>query len=84
MNKYIEEFTDLISNCSMDNTYKMAWCRALVEYSCREAEKHFKQQEGVVQSVLNTRIGDGPRKLDKLSLIDAVTLMPKKNYSNLI
>ena len=50
----------------------------------REAEKHFKQQEGVVQSVLNTRIGDGPRKLDKLSLIDAVTSMPKKNYSNLI
>ena len=33
----------------------------------REAEKHFKQQEGVVQSVLNTRIGDGPRKLDKIA-----------------
>ena len=43
MNKYIEEFTDLISNCSMDNTYKMAWCRALVEYSCNYANKkiHF-------------------------------------------
>lgn len=34
MHKYIEELTDLISNCSMDNTYKMAWCRALVEHSC--------------------------------------------------
>ena len=33
LNKYIEEFTDLISNCSMDNTYKMSWCRALVELS---------------------------------------------------
>ena len=39
MNKYIEEFTDLISNCSMDNTYKMAWCRALVEYSFNQADK---------------------------------------------
>ena len=43
LNKYIEEFTDLISNCSMDNTYKMAWCRALVEYSCNHTDKkiHF-------------------------------------------
>lgn len=43
MNKYIEEFTDLISNCSMDNTYKMSWCRALVEYSCNHTDKkiHF-------------------------------------------
>ena len=39
LNKYIEEFTDLISNCSMDNTYKMAWCRALVEYSCNHTDK---------------------------------------------
>ena len=27
----------------MDNTYKMAWCRALVEYTCNHADKkiHF-------------------------------------------
>ena len=43
MHKYIEDLTDLISNCSMDNTYKMSWCRALVEYSCNNTEKkvHF-------------------------------------------
>ena len=43
MHKYIENLTDLISNCSMDNTYKMSWCRALVEYSCNNTEKkvHF-------------------------------------------
>ena len=23
----------------MDNTYKMSWCRALVEYSCNNTEK---------------------------------------------
>ena len=43
MHKYIEDLTDLISNCSMDNTYKMSWCRALVEYSYNNTEKkvHF-------------------------------------------
>ena len=39
MHKYIEDLTDLISNCSMDNTYKMSWCRALVEYSYNNTEK---------------------------------------------
>ena len=43
MHKYIDDLTDLISNCSMDNTYKMSWCRALVEYSYNNTEKkvHF-------------------------------------------
>ena len=56
MNKYIEEFTDLISNCSMDNTYKMAWCRALVEYSCNHANKkiHFdKLSEQIYQKAIS-------------------------------
>ena len=34
LNKYIEDLTDLISNCPMDNTYKMSWSRAIVEYCC--------------------------------------------------
>ena len=43
MHKYIEELTELISNCPMDNTYKMSWCKALVEYSCNNSDKkvHF-------------------------------------------
>ena len=43
MHKYIEELTELISNCPMDNTYKMSWCKALVEYSCNHSDKkvHF-------------------------------------------
>ena len=51
-----------------------------------DLQKHFQQQkyQGVIKNVLNTRIGDGPRKMDKLSLIDSATLMPKKNYSSLI
>ena len=33
MNNYIENLITIISDCSMDNTYKMSWCRALVELS---------------------------------------------------
>lgn len=32
MDEYIQDFADIIRNGSMDNTYKMAWGRALVEY----------------------------------------------------
>ncbi|WP_097041926.1 HNH endonuclease domain-containing protein [Terribacillus aidingensis] len=31
MNIYIKQWSDLILNCSFDNTYKMAWSKALVE-----------------------------------------------------
>ena len=43
MHKYIEELTELISNCPMDNTYKMSWCKALVEYLYHHSDKkvHF-------------------------------------------
>lgn len=43
LNKYIEDLTDLISNCPMDNTYKMSWSRALVEYCCHNSDNkiHF-------------------------------------------
>ena len=43
MHRYIENLTELISNCPMDNTYKMSWCKALVEYSCNHSDKkvHF-------------------------------------------
>ena len=33
MNNYIKNLTTVISDCSMDNTYKMSWCRALVEHA---------------------------------------------------
>ena len=32
MNPYLKELTHLISNCAMDNTYKMSWARAITEY----------------------------------------------------
>ena len=43
MHKYIEELTELISNCPMENTYKMSWCRALVEHCCYNSDRkiHF-------------------------------------------
>ncbi|NPA44453.1 MAG: HNH endonuclease [Chlorobi bacterium] len=45
MNEYINKFLKIIRNCSVDNTYKMAWGRALVEISSEiNNEKiHFSQ-----------------------------------------
>jgi hypothetical protein len=38
MNIYIKQWNDLILNCSFDNTYKMAWSKALVELSVNTNE----------------------------------------------
>jgi hypothetical protein len=32
MNHYLQNLTQLISNCAMENTYKMSWARAITEY----------------------------------------------------
>ena len=32
MNHYLQNLTHLISNCAMENTYKMSWARAITEY----------------------------------------------------
>ncbi len=34
MNNYIVDLLRVIRNCSVDNTYKMVWAKALVEISC--------------------------------------------------
>lgn len=41
MDAYLSDFLNVIRNCSVDNSYKMAWARALVEISC---EKNRKQK----------------------------------------
>jgi HNH endonuclease len=33
VNQYIDDFLNIIRNCPMDNTYKMAWAKAIVEIS---------------------------------------------------
>ncbi|MFC2110872.1 HNH endonuclease [Bacteroidota bacterium] len=38
MNEYIKLYLKVIRNCSVDNTYKMAWGRALVEISCENSK----------------------------------------------
>ena len=45
MHKYIEDLTDLISHCKTDNTYKMSWSRAIVEYCCYNTDNkiHFDE-----------------------------------------
>ena len=40
MNPYIQEFTEIIRNGSMENTYKMSWARALVELCVKDPQKH--------------------------------------------
>ncbi len=50
----------------------------------KDLESHFKQHQGVVKAIIKTRIGDGPRKIEKLTLIDAKTGFPKARYSSLI
>ena len=32
MNKYLNDITTIIRDCSMVNTYKMSWIRSIVEY----------------------------------------------------
>ena len=39
MDKYLANFFNVIRNCSVDNTYKMAWGKALVEISCENINK---------------------------------------------
>jgi 5-methylcytosine-specific restriction endonuclease McrA len=38
MDNYIKQWNDLILNCSFDNTYKMAWSKALVELTVNTTE----------------------------------------------
>jgi hypothetical protein len=38
MDNYIKKWNDLILDCSFDNTYKMAWAKALVELSVNTCE----------------------------------------------
>ena len=38
MNEYIKRFTRVIRNCRVDNTYKMAWGKAIVELSIKNSE----------------------------------------------
>jgi len=46
MDKYIKELTYVISNGSMENTYKMGWVRSLVDFSIFNPNKklvHFNE-----------------------------------------
>ncbi|MBH08997.1 MAG: HNH endonuclease [Candidatus Marinimicrobia bacterium] len=41
MEKYIRDLIDTIHDCKMTNTYKMSWCRSLVEWSVKNSEKNY-------------------------------------------
>ena len=49
MDNYIKDLINLIENGKMDNTYKMAWIRSIVE-SC---EKDQKKQEFILMNYLH-------------------------------
>ena len=51
MKSYIDKWVQLISNCKFNNTYKMAWAKAIIEYSlefdgkCQEEDVIIKFQD---------------------------------------
>jgi len=47
MNPYIQEFTEIIRNGSMENTYKMCWARALVELCVKDPQRQLIEFEDI-------------------------------------
>ena len=47
MNPYIQEFTQIIRNGSMENTYKMCWARALVELCVKDPQRQLIDFEDI-------------------------------------
>ena len=54
MNSYLEKLTHLISNCAMDNTYKMSWARAITEHLVTNTKDQFIHFDDLSPSFLNT------------------------------
>lgn len=48
---YIKEFLNLIRNCSVDNTYKMAWGKALVELASENPQINLIALEDIAKKV---------------------------------
>ena len=40
MNNYLQQFSELIAKSAMDNTYKMAWARAIIESCVSRPDRH--------------------------------------------
>ena len=40
MNQHIKDLVETIHDCKMTNTYKMSWCRSLVEWSVKNPNKN--------------------------------------------
>lgn len=48
---YIKEFLNLIRNCSVDNTYKMAWGKALVELASENPKLNLIALEDIAKKI---------------------------------
>ena len=51
MNSYIGDFLRVIRNCNVDNTYKMAWAKALVEISCDEEKNERIELKDIAKKI---------------------------------
>jgi hypothetical protein len=51
MNVNIKEFLNLIRNCSVDNTYKMAWAKAIAEISSQERKSNVIYLEQIAKKM---------------------------------
>ena len=51
IDNYIKDFLNLIRNCSVDNTYKMAWGKALVELASENPKLNSIALEDIAKKI---------------------------------
>ena len=89
MEKYISELVDTIQYCKMTNTYKMSWCRSLIEWSVKNPNKnqvHFNDLSPMIfkyywnQSIF-FNLNQGSNPLEKPT-IHQIVLTEIERYQN--
>ena len=80
MDDYVKTLTDIIRRGSMDNTYKMAWARSLVEhsfYSPNQNQIHFDELAPLIfkyywNQIIYFQLEQGPRPNNKPKICQIV------------
>ncbi len=89
MNQYIKDLVETIHECKMINTYKMSWCRSLVEWSVKNQNNnqvHFNELSPLIfkyywnQSIFFNLI-QGSNPLEKPT-IHQIVLTEIERYQN--
>jgi CRISPR/Cas system Type II protein with McrA/HNH and RuvC-like nuclease domain len=89
MNEHIRSLVETIHDCKMTNTYKMSWCRSLIEWSFKNPNKnqiHFNELSPLIfkyywnQSIFFD-LNQGSNPLEKPT-IHQIVLKEIKKYQN--